>query len=373
MRQRIIQRVLVVLCAGALAGCASGRRTSHEDGSPGAVANAPDVEGTPGVPAVPDAADEPGARDVDEVPDEPGVPEIEDEEGAPAAGRAPAPGLASVGAGASPAGGAEAGRTGALDVTVTFADAPPHLRRSPGRNACGAARAPRVQVHTLGGVAGAVVYLRAHGAGADPAREQRAEAREPRAEAREQRAGAREPRAEAREQRAGVVAVRQCRVEPRVVVAQPGQTLAMINDDERRLDARVTQIAHIERLAADAAGASRAAAGPAGPGTAATFALPVVGSRVDLRWPEPGVYRVAAADTEPGFVVVPGASPAGVTSVTGQVRLAALPIGSYDVIVWHPPLHDDDGAPVVARAQVTIAPGETSQLTIPLAIPLAPR
>ena len=334
MRQMISQRVLAVLCAGAVAGCASGRRTSHEDGSPGAVSHAPEVEGVSDVPKEEDA---------------PGV------EGAPSAGRAPAPGLASVVAAlgaAAPASGAQAGRTGALEVTVTFADAPPDLRRSPGRNACGAARVARVRVHTMGGVAGAVVYLRAHGAEAAPAREQPPEAREP---------------------RAAIAAVRQCRVEPRVAVAQPGQTLAVINDDERRLDvriARIARIAGIDGLAADVAGASRA--GAAGPETAATFALPVVGSRVDLRWPEPGVYRVIAAETDPGFVVVPGTSRAGVTSAIGQVRLAALPIGSYDVIVWHPPLNDNDaGEPVVEQAQVTIAPGETSQLTIPLTIPLA--
>jgi hypothetical protein len=304
MRHTIIRRVLALLCAGAVAGCAGGRRTSHDDGSP---------------------VERPGAA------------------GAEAdAGRAPAPALAAVvaalGAAMPPAGAGDAGRTGALEVTVTFADAPPHVRRSPGRNACGAARAPRVRVHTMGGVAGAVVYLRGRGVETAPAR--------------------------TRERPPGLVAVRLCRVEPRVVVAQPGHTLAVINDDERRLDLR------IDRVAADparpGAGAAQAGAAQAGsPAPAATIALPVVGSRADLRWSEPGVYRVAAADTEPGFVVVPEASRAGVTSALGQVRLASLPIGSYDVMVWHPPLNDD-GAPVVEQAQVTIAPGETTHLTIPL-------
>jgi hypothetical protein len=341
MRHMISQRVLAVLCAGAVAGCASGRRTSHEDGSP---VDRPS--------ALPHAV---GGPDVADGPDEAGAPD------AAHAGRAPASGIASVVAAlsavATPAGAAEAGRTGALEVTVTFADAPPHLRRSPGRDACGAARAPRVRVHTMGGVDGAVVYVRG-----------------PNAEAAETAPAA--PARRDREQPAGVVAVRQCRVEPRVAVAQPGQILAVINDDERRLDVRIERLALNPalpalpagaRAGASQAGASAAGAGPSGPEPAATLALPVIGSRVDLRWSEPGVYRVAAADTEPGFVVVPGASRAGVTSAVGQVRLAALPIGSYDVIVWHPPLNDADaGAPVVEQAQVTIAPGQTSQLTIPL-------
>jgi hypothetical protein len=95
--------------------------------------------------------------------------------------------------------------------------------------------------------------------------------------------------------------------------------------------------------------------------------LPVVGSRVDLRWPDPGIYRLAAADTEPGFVVVSDIAHAVVTDATGRVQLAALPLGSYDVTIWHPPVNDT-GVPIIERASVTIAAGETSRLTIPLTL-----
>ncbi len=324
MRHGISQRVLALLCAGTMAGCAGGGGNGQDDGSaaerPGA---APAMYATGAAGAAGTAHAAPG-------------------------GSTPAPGLASVVAAlgaAAPSGTARGGRAGALEVTVTFGDAPPHLRRSAGRNACGAARPPRVRVHTMGGVAGAVVYLRSRDGETAPPLD--------------------------REPPAGILAVRQCRVEPRVVVAAPGQTLAVINDDERRLDVRIDRPAPdaalpaLPGLPAPAGGQANSSAPAAG-----TLALPVVGSRADLRWPEPGVYRVAATDTEPGFVVVPEASRAGVTNTMGQVRLAALPIGSYDLIVWHPPLNDgdkDDGdAPIIEQAQVTIAPGETSRLTIPL-------
>jgi hypothetical protein len=191
-----------------------------------------------------------------------------------------------------------------------------------------------VQVHTLGGVAGAVVYLR------------RRDAQDP--------PGAREPSA-------AVLAVRRCRVEPRVVVAQPGQALAVINDDERRLDLRV------HRLPPAADPAQPGAGKASDPEPVKTIALPVVGSSVTLRWPEPGVYRLSASDIEPGFVLVSDVARATITDPTGRVQLAALSPGSYDVTVWHPPV-DDTGVPIIERASVTIAAGETSRLTIPLTL-----
>jgi hypothetical protein len=286
--------------AWAMAGCAGGRRTSADDGSP---AERPIMVG---------AADAGRAA-------------------TPGAGPGGAPGAA---APASP-GAAGAGRTGALEVTVTWDDAPPHVRSSSGRNACGAARSASARVHTLGGVAGAAVYLR----------DRAVETAQP----------------PAREPSAALLAVRQCQVEPRVAVASPGHTLTVINDDERRLDLRVDRAARLDPPVAAPDGAR----GPGSPEPAAIFALPVVGSRVELRWPEPGIYRVAGADTEPGFVVVPGAGPAAVTDTTGNVRLAALPPGSYDVIVWHPPV-DDTGRAIVEQAPVDITPGDTSRLTVPL-------
>ena len=284
VRPSALAGLLLLLCAWPMAGCGGGR-TGHDDASPAAAGPVADAR------------------------------------------RAPVP---VTGSGAAAPAASTGATAGALDVTVTWDDAPPQVRRSPGLDACGATRSAPVQVHTLGGVAGAVVYLR----GSDA-------------------------QARAREPSAAVLAVRLCRAWPRVVLAQPGQALAVINDDERRLDLRV----HRLPLPADTAqpGASQAD----GPELAASIALPVVGSRVDLRWPQPGVYRVAAADTQPGFVFVSDIAHAAVTDPVGRVQLAPLPPGSYDVTVWHPPV-DDSGAPIIERASVTIVAGETSRSTIPL-------
>jgi hypothetical protein len=331
--------VLLLLGACALAGCAGNRR-SHHDGSPDA---------RPDTPAM--AADGVGH----------------------AAGDAkPAPGASAARPGA-----------GALEVTVIWDQAPPRLRSSPGRNPCGAARPAAVHVHTLGGVAGAAVYLRGAPADTAPAAAPTAApAAAPIAPAAAPTAATAEPAAEPAEPAAApavtaelpaVLAVQQCRVEPRVVVARPGAVLALINDDERRHDVGIERLAGVEPGAG--AGAAAAAAGP-GAGTdtgtrvapAAILALPVVGSRAALRWTVSGIYRVAAAGVDPGFVVVPAGGHAAVTSAAGTVRFADLPIGSYDVMTWHPPV-DDAGAALTARARVTIVAGKTSHLTIPLTGP----
>lgn len=267
--------------------------------------------------------------------------------------------------------GARATGTGALEVSVTWDDAPARLRQSPGRNACGASRSAPVQVHTLGGVAGAGVYLRPHVDAPAPAG---ARAEQPAAGARAEQpaAGAR-----AEQSAAALLAVQQCRAWPRVVLLErPGEAVSLVNDDERRHELE------IERLSAGLAVAPAEDATDAKPAKPATnsknpsdaehattiIALPVVGSSVELRWPAPGIYRVAAADVEAAFVIVPDGVRAGVTTALGSVRFDDVPIGSYDIMAWHPPV-DDSGAPITRQALVTVTAGHTTQSTIPLTWP----
>jgi hypothetical protein len=284
---------LVLAVAPALVGCAGGRRAG-DDGSPAGRGDAGD-----------------------------------------AALRAPArPNPAQVTRPAEPA--APAAGAGAVEVSVIWDDAPARLRRSPGRNACGASRAAPVQVHTLGGVAGAVVSLRPRADAPAPARPREDQPAPP-----------------------ALLALRQCRAWPRVVLLAPGEAVALVNDDERRYEIA------IERLAG---GLAVEPGKDAGERVTARIALPVVGSSAALRWPEPGVYRVAAADTEPAFVVVPDGARAGVTTALGSVRFDDVPIGSYDVIAWHPPV-DDGAAPIVKQAPITVTAGQTAQSTIPLTWP----
>lgn len=297
---------LVLAVASALAGCAGGRRAGHDDDRPAE-----------------HREDGAAGRDAH----------------APARSTQPEPVT-------KPAAEAAAG-TGTLEVSVTWDDAPARLRRSPGRNACGASRPAPVQVHTLGGVAGAVVSLRRRADAPAPATPE-----EPPAPP----TGADAPAP------AALLALRQCRAWPRVVLlARPGDAVALVNDDERRHEIG------IERLAAGLAVEPGKDAGSAGRATA-TIALPVVGSSAELRWPAPGIYRVAAAGVEAAFVIVPDGARAGVTTILGSVRFDDVPNGSYDVMAWHPSV-DDDGAPITRQALVTVTAGHTHQMTIPLTWP----
>lgn len=317
---RPVLLALVLAVALTPVGCAGGRRAGHDDGSP-AEQRANDAGRDAGThaPARSTTRPEPIVR-----PGEPG-----------------------------------ATGTGALEVSVTWDDAPARLRQSPGRNACGASRSAPVQVHTLGGVAGAVVDLRPHADAPAPAG----------ARAEQPAAGA-----PAEQPAPALLAVQQCRAWPRVVLlARPGEAVSLVNDDERRHEIE------IERLSAGLAVApapnapdARPApnARPASDAERATtiIALPVVGSSAELRWPAPGIYRVAAADVEAAFVIVPDGVRAGVTTALGGVRFDDIPIGSYDVMAWHPPV-DDSGAPITWQAIVTVTAGHTTQSTIPLTWP----
>jgi hypothetical protein len=301
--------VLALAGAPVLAGCASGRRAGHDDGSPSDHRQTGEAGRDAGPHALPGAA----AR-----PSEPSEPTPK-----PAA----APGASAAAAG-----------TGALEVSVTWDDAPARLRRSPGRNACGASRPAPVQVHTLGGVAGAVVYVRRRADSSAPASALAEQSAQP-----------------------ALLALRQCRGWPRVVLlAGPGDVMALVNDDERRHEVRIERMAAEPVVEPEKPGS--------GPAPSATIALPVVGSRAELRWPAPGIYRVAAASTDAAFVIVPDGARAGVTTILGSVRFDDVPIGSYDVMAWHPPV-DDTGAPIIKQALVTVAAGHTSESTIPLTWP----
>lgn len=263
-------------------------------------------------------------------------------------------------AGTADAGADPGARAGALQITVTWADAPPGLRRSPGRNACGGERPAPVRVHTLGGVAGAVVLVRPRDAGT-PARDPDPD-------------GAPAGPAEM----PPVLAVGECRLEPRVaLLAQESALLAqlaVVSDDEDRHEIRIAQVA---------AGVGPDA--PAGDSAArASIALPVVGSRADVRLPAPGVYHVTGdaagrvsgrarrrgpgAAIEPAFVVVAPDGRAAVSGPSGQARFDELPPGSYDIIAWHPPVRAG-GPPVTQQQTVTVAAGETGRVTLALGLP----
>lgn len=221
-----------------------------------------------------------------------------------------------------PIGPASGGGNGSIDVTVEWLSPPAALLSSPGRNRCGAPLRPPVAIDALGGVAGAVVTLEGM------ARPLPAE-------------GAAAP---------AELAVKDCQVTPRALrMARPGGPLLVINDDERRHEVSLA------RLGDEGA-------------PLAVVPLVLVGETVAVPLERPGVVRAATAEdpSAASFVVVPEHADVAVSDEHGRVRFDAVPVGTYAVAVWHPPVAKGE-APIERRAQVSVSAGGAASATISLA------
>jgi oxygen-dependent protoporphyrinogen oxidase len=222
-----------------------------------------------------------------------------------------------------------AGDGGRVAVQVTWPDAPAALRRPAGRNPCGAWRPAPVHVHTLGGVAGAVVELRGVADRAEPAR-------------------ALDSKASPTE-----MAMRSCSLEPRVALLPgAGAELAIRNDDDRR---------HAVTIA------------PASGAAVYRAELPLLGSQVALPMNEPGIWRLSAAvdagaSAVPAWLIVPAHSHTAMTDEQGAVRFERVPAGAYEAVVWHPPVAPGQRA-IEARKPVSVTTGQTTSLTLALRSP----
>jgi hypothetical protein len=236
-----------------------------------------------------------------------------------------------------------AGEGGQVTLQVIWPDAPAELRRPAGRNPCGEWRSAPVRVHTLGGVAGAVVELRGDSrAGPAPAADSTVPA-----------ADSTVPAVD--------IAVRSCVLEPRVaVLPRAGAELVIRNDDDRR---------HAVALAL-AEGAPRYRA-----------ELPLIGSQValpmeldgDVDGDEPGqshVWRLSPAidDHAQAWVIAPAHGRAAVTDAQGAVRFDQVPAGAYEVVVWHPPVAPGQPA-LEARRPISVTAGQTTSATLALKSP----
>jgi hypothetical protein len=184
-----------------------------------------------------------------------------------------------------------------------------------------------VHVHTLGGVAGAVVELRGVADPAESARDSTALVTE--------------------------IAVRSCALEPRVaVLPRAGAELAIRNDDDRRhavaiAPAEGTPVYHAE--------------------------LPLLGSQVALPMNEPGIWRLSAAVDAgasglPAWLIVPAHSHTAVTDEQGAVRFDHVPAGAYEAVVWHPPVAPGQRA-IETRKPVSVTKGQTTSLALALGSP----
>lgn len=199
------------------------------------------------------------------------------------------------------------GAEGSIRVQVTFPDPPAAHVRSPGVDRCGESRRPGIRVHALGGVAGAAVWLEGVTAGIAP------------------------PAALRRR-----LTYRRCRLEPRVVaLPRLGATLDVVTADEPTVELTLA---------------------PAGGEPTAWMTMAPIGRGFRHRLDRGGVYQVGGDGIDDGWAVVAGTPYLALTDEAGAARFAAVPDGSYQVRVWHPPVADG-AAPLTAAGDVAVKGG----------------
>lgn len=211
---------------------------------------------------------------------------------------------------------------GTLVVKVEWPDPKADLLRSPGLDDCGEPLAAPVSVHTLHGVRDTVVWLRDVTRGRAPNPPGTVE-----------------------------LAVRDCRLRPRVAVApRLGATLAVINDAERR-----------EEVVLELLGGKE-------PELLARIPMPLVGQRFEVVLDRPGIVRArrASGAAAPAYVHVPAHPYVALTNDKGTVEFHDVVPGSYRVVAWHAPLAEG-GEPVTVTAEVTVTAAKKSHVTLSLA------
>lgn len=135
----------------------------------------------------------------------------------------------------------------------------------------------------------------------------------------------------------GLLERRGCRFAPHVQIVAPiGGVLELVHGDPGR--ARIVG----ER-----------------PGAGEAFAVELAGrgARATVLLDRHGPVRVRAGDGGDAWVVVAGHPYYAVTDERGRFELPDVPPGRYELVVWHEPVTQDDGAPsepVVVRRAVTV-------------------
>lgn len=250
--------------------------------------------------------------------------------GAPAAWRdAGDAGLVADATASTATGGAgAAGPPGPATVTIKvhWPDAPASARASPGYTPCHTPRPPRARVHTLHGVAGAMVVLEGGPAGAaaaPPARDLR-------------------------------LTVRDCALEPVAALARPGAAVEVQSQD----GAHVIVVEHLGQPWQGGDGAPRAE-------RLARAHLPVVGHTAAVTVDAPGAIRISADRADVAWVLVAPHAHAGISDEIGAVALGEVPPGRYRAIAWLPPAA---GQPAVGgSAEVVVAGGGAVEAIVTLA------
>jgi len=200
--------------------------------------------------------------------------------------------------------------SGRAVISVEWKNPPFRALRSPGLDACGISRRPALSVHSAGGVRGAIVVLD------QPATDDEVAA----------------------------VAIRNCKVEPRIVAAsgQPWQ-LALTNRDDK-----------VHRAVVQGSGAQ------------ASVMLRVLGQTRLVSGDEMGLYRIdLGTDVGVGYFYAAGDRRVAITDDSGVAVFDDVVAGSHEATIIHPPVAEM-GSPIVASARVEVGADGTARRVVAL-------
>jgi hypothetical protein len=209
---------------------------------------------------------------------------------------------------------------GDVSIRVEWKDVPADARRSPGRTACGTARAPAVTPTTTWGIPDVLVAVDAPSASASSSPNR--------------------------------ITFGACAFAPRMLVTTGPLSISSAADAPAKLVVqRAGSLPLGEPLKED---------------KPRDVYLPITGHDVDVPAELGAIYKVTAAD-EAAWVVATDQPFVAITEGGGSVVLRGVPAGTHAVTAWLPPR---SGQPArVARGKVTVTAGALAEVTLDITKP----
>lgn len=204
---------------------------------------------------------------------------------------------------------------GDVQVRVEWKDTPVVARASPGRNACGNAKAGSVSPTTTWSLPDVFVMLDVPGAA---------------------------PTLDAH------ILLQDCVLSPRIALA--GTTLTLQSGVEAPAKVSLHQVGKLP-FGGDLTDAAR------------TVYLPIAGHEVVATLDPGALYRIDSEDSS-AWVVAAERPFIAITEANGQVVLRDVPVGSYPVTAWLPPRAEQPAR--IAHGMVTVIAGGLAEVTLDL-------
>jgi hypothetical protein len=148
------------------------------------------------------------------------------------------------------------------------------------------------------------------------------------------------------------IALEECELSPRAVVAGP--TVALASAMREPTSVTLVELA-------------RPLGGPPLNATPRTIQLPIAGHTVELALEANTVYAIAYGTDDVAAIVSATSPYVGVTDGAGAVGLRDVPVGTYPVRAYLPARGGADAK--IASGTVTVAAGATAEITLDLGRP----